>query len=135
MVCLLKKEEGKGKSSNSFSILNLFNPMLSSSPQRPRFQCKVLMNPFLASVSPFATAVNYCSSNTTVACSVSENGRSVERCLGMDYICNGHSDCARMLDDEYGCTHGGKLGIFPLTRINTHCLHSDSIKHTNLLSN
>lgn len=61
--------------------------------------------------------VKYCSNDTTIACSLSENGKSVERCLGRDYICNGKTDCPLLFDDEYGCSSssfGGMLSSLSL---------------------
>lgn len=60
-------------------------------------------------------AVNYCLPRNTIACSLSDNGKTIERCLGKEYICNGYLDCPRMFDDEYGCPYGGEcFSIIPI---------------------
>ncbi|KAI2798172.1 hypothetical protein BLOT_013290 [Blomia tropicalis] len=51
--------------------------------------------------------IDHCLPTNTIACSMAEDGNSVERCLGRDHICNGYNDCPRLFDDEYGCSYGG----------------------------
>ena len=56
--------------------------------------------------------LNVCKTSTTVACTLSENGKVVERCIGTNYTCNGFNDCLRnLVDDEYGCEYGGQFLI------------------------
>ncbi|KAF7494318.1 Putative G-protein coupled receptor [Sarcoptes scabiei] len=52
--------------------------------------------------------VKYCSPTQTISCSLSDDGRYVDRCLNKEYVCNGHSDCPKVFDDEYGCLHDGE---------------------------
>ncbi|CAG2111472.1 unnamed protein product, partial [Medioppia subpectinata] len=60
--------------------------------------------------SHYYTKINglsVCRREATVACTLSENGKVVERCIGTNYTCNGFNDCLRnFADDEYGCEYG-----------------------------
>lgn len=58
--------------------------------------------------------VNYCSPTKTISCSLSDNGKYIDRCLNNEYVCNGFNDCPKLFDDEYGCPYGGELHILYL---------------------
>jgi len=56
----------------------------------------------------FNLGLSVCDTSKTVACTLSENGKAIERCIDINYTCNGYNDCLRnYADDEYGCVYGG----------------------------